>query len=115
MDACGGGGVGDGMVDAELTSVHPYVGRQIGRGSVWATLGAGGGEVSVERCETGRRNEAELSMRLAALGGRHPFAGGERIEVSVVEEISVLDLTTGDAPGPVGDRSVTRGAGEART
>ena len=111
-DACGGGGVGDGMVDAELTSVHPYVGRQIGRGSVWATLGAGGGEVTVERCETGQRNEADLSMRLAALGGRHPFAGGERIEISVVEEIGVLDLTTGDAPGPVGDRSVS--VGQAR-
>ena len=111
-DACGGGGIGEGMVDAELTSVHPYVGRQIGRGSMWATLGAGGGEVSVERCETGRRNEADLSMRLGALGGRHPFAGGERIEISVVEEIGVLDLTTGDALGPVGDRSVT--VGQAR-
>ena len=112
VDACGGGGIGEGMVDADLTSVHPYVGRQIGRGSVWATLGAGGGEVSVERCETGQRNEADLSMRLAALGGRHPFAGGERIEVSVVEEISVLDLTTGDTVGPVGDRSVR--VGQAR-
>ena len=112
VDACGGGGVGEGMVDVDLTSVHPYVGRQIGRGQVWATLGAGGGEVSVERCETGRRNETDLSMRLAALGGRHPFAGGERIEVSVVEEIGVLDLTTGDAVGPVGDRSVR--VGQAR-
>ena len=111
-DACGGGGVGEGMVDAELTSVHPYAGRQIGRGSVWATLGAGGGEVSVERCETGQRNQTDLSMRLAALGGRHPFAGGERMEVSVVEEIGVLDLKTGDAVGPVGDRSVT--VGQAR-
>ena len=108
-DACGGGGIGEGMVDAELTSVHPYVGRRIGRGSVWATVGAGGGEVSVERCETGRRNETDLSMRLGAFGGRHPFAGGERIEVSVVEEIGVLDLTTGDASGPIGDRSVTVG------
>ncbi len=112
VDACGGGGIGEGMVDAELTSVHPYVGRQIGRGSMWATLGAGGGEVSVERCETGQRNQTDLSMRLAALGGRHPFAGGERMEVSVVEEISVLDLKTGDAVGPVGDRSVT--VGQAR-
>ena len=111
-DACGGGGLGEGMVDVDLTSVHPYVGRRIGRGSVWATLGAGSGEVSVERCETGRRNETDLSMRLAALGGRHPFAGGERIEVSVVEEISVLDLTTGEAVGPVGDRSVS--VGQAR-
>ena len=112
VDACGGGGSGEGMVDVDLTSVHPYVGRQIGRGQVWATLGAGGGEVSVERCETGQRNDADLSMRLAALGGRHPFAGGERIEVSVVEEIGVLDLTTGDAVGPVGDRSVR--VGQAR-
>ena len=112
VDACGGGGIGEGMVDVDLTSVHPYVGRQIGRGSVWATLGAGSGEVSVERCETGQRNETDLSMRLAALGGRHPFAGGERMEVSVVEEISVLDLKTGDAVGPVGDRSVS--VGQAR-
>ena len=112
VDACGGGGTGEGMVDAELTSVHPYVGRQIGRGQVWATLGAGGGEVSVERCETGQRNDADLSMRLAALGGRHPFAGGEPIELSVVEEIGVLDLTTGNAVGPVGDRSVR--VGQAR-
>ena len=109
VDACGVGGVGEGMVDAELTSVHPYAGRRIGRGSVWAALGAGSGKVSVERCETGRRNEADLSMRLAALGGRHPFASGERIEVSVVEEIGVLDLETGDALGPVGDRSATVG------
>ena len=112
VDACGGGGIGEGMVDAELTSVHPYLGRQIGRGSVWATLGAGGGDVSLERCETGQRNQADLSMRLAALGGRHPFAGGERIELSVVEEIGVLDLTTGDALGPIGDRSVS--VGQAR-
>ena len=112
VDACGGSGSGEGMVDAELTSVHPYVGRQIGRGQVWATLGAGGGEVSVERCETGQRNDADLSMRLAALGGRHPFAGGEPIELSVVEEIGVLDLTTGNAVGPVGDRSVR--VGQAR-
>ena len=112
VDACGGGGVGEGMVEADLTSVHPYVGRQIGRGSVWATLGAGGGEASVERCETGHRNDADLSMRLAALGGRHPFAGGERIEVSVIEEIGMLELTTGDAAGPIGDRSVT--VGQAR-
>ena len=112
VDACGVGGVGEGMVDAELTSVHPYAGRRIGRGSVWAALGAGSGKVSVERCETGRRNEADLSMRLAALGGRHPFASGERIEVSVVEEIGVLDLETGDALGPVGDRSAT--VGQAR-
>ena len=112
VDACGGAGSGEGKVDAALTGVHPYAGHRVGRGWVWAALGAGGGEVSVERCETGQRGEADLSMRLAALGGRHPFAGGDRIEVSVLEEIGVLALTTGDAPGPVGDRAVT--VGQAR-
>ncbi len=110
--ACGGGGIGEGMVDAKLTSVHPYAGRRVGRGWVWAALGAGGGEASVERCETGQRNKADLSIRLAALGGRHPFAGGERISVSVVEEIGGLNLTTGDAMGLVGNRSVS--VGQAR-
>ena len=103
--ACGGG-IGNGMVDTELTSVHPYAGRRVGGGWVWATLGVGGGDVSVERCATGHRRETDLSMRLAAVGGRHPFAVGERIAVSVVEEIGVMALTTGAAPGPVGDRSV---------
>ena len=110
--ACGGAGIGEGMVDAKLTSVHPYAGRRVGRGWVWAALGAGGGEASVESCETGQRNKADLSIRLAALGGRHPFAGGERISVSVVEEIGGLKLTTGDAVGLVGNRSVA--VGQAR-
>ena len=112
VDACGRGGNDEGVVDAELTSVHPYAGRQVGRGWVWATVGAGSGEVSVERCETGQRRETDLSMRLGAIGGRHPFAGGERTALSVVEEIGVLALTTGSVTGPVGNRSVT--VGQAR-
>ncbi len=112
VDACGGGGAGEGMIEADLTSAHPYAGRRVGDGWVWVAVGAGGGEVTVERCETGQRREADLSMRLGALGGRHPFAGGERIALSIVEEIGVLDLTTGDAPGPIGDRSVR--VGQAR-
>ena len=112
VDACGGGGTGEGMIDADLTSVHPYAGRQIGSGLLWATLGAGNGEVSLERCENGQRRETDLSMRLGAVGGRHPFASGEQIEVSIMEQIGVLSLETGDASGPIGDRSVT--VGQAR-
>ena len=112
VDACGGGGVGEGMIEADLTSAHPYAGRRIGDGWVWAAVGAGSGEVTVERCETGQRREADLSVRLGALGGRHLFASSERIALSIMEEIGVLDLTTGDAPGPIGDRSVR--VGQAR-
>ena len=110
--ACGGTGFGEGMVDAELTSVHPYVGRRVGNGWVWATIGGGDGDVWAERCEIGLRQETDLSMRMAAVGGRHPFARGERIALSIVEEVGMLALTTGDVPGPLGDRSVT--VGQAR-
>ncbi len=112
VDACGGGGVGEGMMEADLTSAHPYAGRRIGEGWVWGTVGAGSGEVVVERCETGELREADLSMRLGALGGRHPFAYRDGMALSVVEEIGVVDLATGDADGPIGDRSVT--VGQAR-
>ena len=112
VDACGGGGISEGRIEADLTSAHPYAGRRLGEGWVWGTVGAGSGEVLVERCETGEVREADLSMRLGALGGRHPFAYREGMALSVVEEIGVVDLATGNADGPIGDRSVT--VGQAR-
>ena len=112
VDACGGG-TGEGLLRADLTSIHPYAGRALGRGWVWLALGAGEGEVVVERCESGRIAAADLSTRLAALGGRHPFARGERLAVSVVEELGVLRLSTGNAAPPAGGRSVTVGQAEA--
>ena len=50
-----------------------------------------------------------MSLRLAALGGRHPFAASDRLTVSVVEDIGVLKLTTGASTGPAGDRSASVG------
>ena len=109
VDACGGVGVGEGRLVAELTSVHPYAARRLGRGWVWAAFGAGRGEASVERCGPGNVDEADLKVRLAALGGRHPFAYRDRLVVSVVEDVGVLGMTTGASSGPVGDRSVSVG------
>ena len=109
VDACGGVGVGEGRLVAELTSVHPYAARRLGRGWVWAAFGAGRGEASVERCGPGNVDEADLKVRLAALGGRHPFAYRDRLVVSVVEDVGVLGMTTGASSGSVGDRSVSVG------
>ena len=109
MDACGAGGTGEGIVDTELTSIHPYGGRHIGRGSVWATVGAGDGELSVKRCDPVQTDRADLSLRMAAAGGRHPFANRERLELSVVEDVGVVVMTTGASAGLAGDRSVTVG------
>ena len=109
VDACGGAGAGEGVLETEILSVHPYVGRRVGRGWVWGTAGAGGGEAVVERCASGHRTAADLSMRMGALGGRHLIRGSQRVEVSLVEDVGVLRATTEAAIGPAGDHDISVG------
>ena len=98
VEACGGGS-GSGEIEADVSGVHPYAGRRVGAGWVWATLGRGGGEFRMRRCEGGEWSASDLSMRLAAAGGRHPFARRESTELSVVEEVGVVELEAGGAAG----------------
>ena len=109
VDACGGGGEGEGVLETEIASVHPYFGRRVGRGWLWGTAGAGGGEAVVERCASGHRTVADLSMRMGALGGRHVVRGSQRVEVSLVEDVGVLRAKTEAAMGPAGDHDVSVG------
>ena len=108
-DVCGGGGTGEGVLETELASVHPYAGRKVGGGWVWATLGFGRGEAVLKRCVSGRRTTADVSVRMGALGARHRVDTGGRLELSLVEDIGVLRATTGAAVGPVADLSVSVG------
>ncbi len=107
VEACGGGS-GSGEIEADVSGVHPYLGRRVGAGWVWATLGRGGGEFRMRRCEGGEWSASDLSMRLAAAGGRHPFARRESTELSVVEEVGVVELETG------GDAGLLARAGRAK-
>ncbi len=107
VEACGGGS-GSGEIEADVSGVHPYAGRRVGAGWVWATLGRGGGEFRMRRCEGGEWSASDLSMRLAAAGGRHPFARRESTELSVVEEVGVVELETG------GDAGLLARAGRAK-
>ncbi len=109
VDACGTGGEGEGMLETELTSAHPYLGRRVGRGWVWGTVGVGNGEAVVERCDTGHRTSADLSMRMGALGGRHLIRGSDRLEVSMVEDVGLLSAKTEASAGPAGDHEVSVG------
>ena len=109
VDACGGGGEGEGVLETEIASVHPYLGRRVGRGWLWGTAGVGGGEAVVERCASGHRTAADLSMRMGALGGRHLIRGNERLEISLVEDVGVLRAKTEAAIGPVGGHDVSVG------
>ena len=109
MDVCGGGGTGDGVLETELASVHPYAGRKVGDGWVWGTLGVGRGEARLKRCVSARQTTTDVSVRMGALGGRHRVGSGGRFELSLVEDIGVLRATTGTAVGPIHDRSVSVG------
>ena len=108
VDACGGG-EGEGVLETEMASVHPYLGRRVGRGWIWGTAGVGGGEAVVERCASGHRTAADLSMRMGALGGRHVIRGSQRVEVSLVEDVGVLRAKTEAAMGPASDHDVSVG------
>ena len=79
---------------------------------LWGVVGGGRGETSAQRCGSDRIDAADLSVRLAAIGGRHPFTHRDRLAVSVVEDAGVLRLTTGTSTGLAGDREVT--VGQAR-
>ena len=107
-DACGGG-EGEGVLETEMASVHPYLGRRVGRGWIWGTAGVGGGEAVVERCASGHRTAADLSMRMGALGGRHVIRGSQRVEISLVEDVGVLRAKTEAAIGPAGNHDVSVG------
>ena len=108
VDACGGG-EGEGVLETEMASVHPYLGRRVGRGWIWGTVGVGVGEAVVERCASGHRTAADLSMRMGALGGRHVIRGSQRVEISLVEDVGVLRAKTEAAIGPAGNHDVSVG------
>ena len=109
VNACGGDGSGEGVLEMELASIHPYLGRRLDRGWIWGTAGAGSGRVVVERCASGQRTSSDLSMRMGALGGRHVIGGSDRLQVSLVEDIGVLRATTGAGLGPSADHAVSVG------
>ena len=109
VDACGGGGEGEGVLETEILSIHPYVGRRVGRGWLWGTAGVGGGETIVERCASGHRTAVDLSTRMGALGGRHLIRSDHRVEISLVEDVGVVRATTETAVGPAGDHDVSVG------
>ncbi len=109
VENCGGSGSGEGGLETKLASVHPYVGRDLGNGWVWATIGVGRGDAVVARCASGRRTSTDLSMRMGAFGARQRLGGGDRVTVSMVEDLDVMSLRTATMAGPVGGHAVSVG------
>ena len=93
LELCGAaeGAPGEGLVETDLDSIHPYAIRRLGTGSVWGTVGYGRGDSHLgERCGKAPEMDGGLSMTTIAAGGRHPFRVGERTTFSVVESVGML-------------------------
>ena len=112
VDACGRPGEGKGELETEIDSVSPYAGAILERGWVWATVGFGRGTATLERCDSGRRDVADLDLRLFALGGRHELGSDAPWSLSLLEEVGVAKLTTDEGITAIAGRSAS--AGRAR-
>ena len=114
VEACGraGEGEGEGELETEIDSVSPYAGAILERGWVWATVGFGRGKATLERCDSSRREVADLDLRLFALGGRHELGSTVPWSVSLLEEVSVAKLATDEGITAISGKSAS--AGRAR-
>lgn len=84
-----------GVLETELVSVFPYASWELGQGHLWGVLGAGWGEATSDRADLGRRQDADLSMWMWAVGGRHELtSGSDGIALSLVEDVGMLSLIT---------------------
>jgi len=108
-EACGGGGIGEGMVDAGLTSVHPYADRRIGAGWVRAALGVVVGDVVLDRSEPDHAwtRTCRCAWQRRADGIRSVAENGSPCRWW--KEAGVLALKSGDGAGPVRARSAAVG------
>ena len=109
VDACGRPGEGKGELETEIDSVSPYAGAILERGWVWATVGFGRGTATLERCDSGRRDVADLDLRLFALGGRHELGSDAPWSLSLLEEVGVAKLTTDEGITAIAGRSASVG------
>ncbi len=93
-----------GELESTLASAHPYLRYTVSeRLSVWAVLGLGEGEMTLEVEETGERRETDLSMGMAALGVRGALASWAGFDLAWKGDVLVVstesDAVTGLAAG----------------
>ena len=97
-----GPSAGQGEMETSLTSVYPYLRYKAHeRVSVWGLLGYGRGEMSLEQ-EAARRIEADLAMRMGAVGIRGSLwsateTGG--IDLAVKSDLFMVQMQSDEVAG----------------
>ena len=98
---------GTGNVETEMLSVYPYLHWSMGDDAeMWAIVGAGWGDARHSRSATAQQGSADLSMRMASLGGRRTLAASDAWDLSLLGDASLLNLQTDGGVGIIDDLEV---------
>ena len=98
---------GTGNIETEMLSVYPYVHWSLGDAAeMWAIVGVGWGDARHSRSATAQQGSADLSMRMASLGGRRTLASRDAWDLSLLGDASLLDLQTDGGVGIIDDMEV---------
>ncbi len=95
-----------GLLKTELTSVYPYASVEWGNGfEAWAMLGAGQGDIELERRGESEKLESDLSMLMGAVGFRSELASGgaNGPQYSLIADAAYAEFEIDDEGMPVID------------
>ena len=99
-------GVGD--VETEMLSVFPYVHWSLSDDAqAWAILGFGWGDADHVRTATAQQGMADVSMWIASLGGRRTLASEDSWDLSLLGDVSVLEMESDGGVGIINDLDVS--------
>ena len=91
---------GEGMLRANLTSIHPYLHGRLSSGlEVWGIAGFGGGEAVLRRDDPVPEEAADLAMGLGALGVRQGLREFGSLKLSLLADAGVARLATDAGAG----------------
>ena len=94
--------MGSGDIETEMLSVFPYVRWSLNdEAEAWAILGFGWGDADHVRTATAQHGTADVSMLMASFGGRRTLTATDDWELSLLGDLSVLDMETDGGVGIV--------------
>ena len=108
-----GDGGGDGRLEVRMTGLHPYLRyAPDARSEFWSILGMGQGEIENERPGGSARETSDISMRMAAAGGRRALETDGAFGLAVLGDLGFARVETDDGTAAI--QGITVDAWRAR-
>ena len=109
----GDAGDGDGRLETRITGLHPYLRyAPDARTEFWSILGMGRGEIENRRPTSDELETSEISMQMAAAGGRRALETEGAFGLSVLGDLGLARVETDDGAGAI--QGITVNAWRAR-